>query len=77
VRRRERGERTTNSGRWQRIKFHENESSIYMLPKKCNIYTLPKGRHQESNLEDTITEDGDPHQHPPQVPQLRPALYLQ
>jgi hypothetical protein len=31
---------------------------------------LPKGGHQESNLEATITEDGDPHQHPPQAPQL-------
>jgi hypothetical protein len=25
------------------------------------IYILPKGGHQESNLEVTIIEDGDPH----------------
>jgi hypothetical protein len=25
-------------------------------------YILPKGGHQESNLEATITKDGDPHQ---------------
>jgi hypothetical protein len=45
-----------------------NKYNIYTLPNKYNIYTLTKGGHQESNLEATLTEDGDPHQHPPQVP---------
>jgi hypothetical protein len=54
---------TTTAPLALRALLHKHNN--YALPDENNIYTLTKGGRQESNLEATITEDGDPHQHPP------------